>query len=299
MKSVLLQDKREKKKEQGVSRPKMNNNGLNHFIINLTPSYPTYPKLIAAEPMGMWFGNRHDSLGGHARHRRGPGVHPVVLSAVPCYVASTKKMNLDFIGELLGSITVLSLMCIVSLFTYLILVCFRSANDYKNHYRYILTNVFRVLELPGLVFAGVIACQVGAGAGYACTGHDRATEQHFASPDGSAVGMIRGWFSNCYDMVYQCSSTTSCSSTGTSQSCITVPVYCTMTLTDKHPWDYVQAFAELVEGCGWVLTATSTNANLRRIQGQAEHTYWVKVLVSAFNTTTGLDPRVNCLHQLG
>jgi len=158
--------------------------------------------------------------------------------------------------------------------------------------------LFGLAALTGL-FSGRRA------AAFPCTGYDNITDLYIAAANGTVVGRVHGWLSDCY--TYSCNCWQSCSScdcddTGCSTCCSTICETCTA--SDRAPSAYVADVLPHVQACGFASVGgppPGTTVGVRVANPGIEQTWWVRIEVSGLNVTdpAETDPSVVCLHDIG
>jgi hypothetical protein len=132
--------------------------------------------------------------------------------------------------------------------------------------------------------------------GYACITHP-AHNQLFSNPSRDIHGVIHGWLSNCFDDSYSCGESCSTSPTSGQRSCDTN--WCHRAETDRTPRDYVNDVVPFVQRCGFKMVDYIPVIVDKRIpNSNIEERLKVKVSVSRFNGSDGVDEGVQCLYQM-
>ncbi|RDL42337.1 uncharacterized protein BP5553_02316 [Venustampulla echinocandica] len=156
--------------------------------------------------------------------------------------------------------------------------------------------------LPGVAVA-VLALAVLStpAAAYPCPSYYPPYDKPFANANGTLYGVIHGWLSDCYDETYTCGE--SCTTSPADGKVTCSPISCTRSRPVKLPADFVNGAAWRVEKCGFRLVDAVPGVVDKRVPNpRIEGALWVKIAVSAFNSTDiggeGLDKGVRCLYGM-
>jgi len=138
-------------------------------------------------------------------------------------------------------------------------------------------------------------------AAYPCPSYYPPYDKPFANADGTLYGVIHGWLSDCYDETYTCGQSCTTSPANGQETCD--PISCTRPQPFRLPVDFVNSAAWRVENCGFrLVTAVPGVVDKRVPNPRIEGELWVKIAVSAFNSTDiggeRLDDGVKCLYEM-
>ncbi|PMD60714.1 uncharacterized protein K444DRAFT_663075 [Hyaloscypha bicolor E] len=156
--------------------------------------------------------------------------------------------------------------------------------------------------LPRVAVAALaLAVLLTPAAAYPCPNYYPPYDKPFTNVNGTLYGVIHGWLSACYDETYTCGKSCTTPPAGGEVTC--KPISCTRSRPFMLPTDFVDRAAWRVERCGfrlvdWVPGVVDKRVPNPRIEGSL----WVKIAVSAFNSTDvggeGLDEGVRCLYEM-
>lgn len=138
-------------------------------------------------------------------------------------------------------------------------------------------------------------------AAYPCPNYYPPYNRPFTNVNGTLYGVIHGWLSDCYDETYTCGK--SCTTSPADGQVTCSPISCTRPQPDMLPADFVDRAAWRVEKCGFRLVDAVPGVVDKRVPNpRIEGALWVKIAVSAFNSTDvdgeRLDEGVRCLYEM-
>jgi hypothetical protein len=136
---------------------------------------------------------------------------------------------------------------------------------------------------------------------YPCPEYYPPYDRLFTNANGTLHGVIHGWSSDCYTETYMCGK--SCTTSPADEQVSCSPIFCTRSRLFMSPADFVNRAVWRVEKCGFRLVDAIPGVVDKRVPNpRIEGKLWVKIAVSAFNSTDAggerLDEGVRCLYEM-
>ncbi|KAF8860086.1 hypothetical protein BDZ45DRAFT_328116 [Acephala macrosclerotiorum] len=132
---------------------------------------------------------------------------------------------------------------------------------------------------------------------FPCINHYPAYDRPFSNVDNTLYGTIHGWLSSCHWEEYECGETCTTSSNDGRKSCS--PKWCAEERAHAGPIELVNGASKYVERCGFRMVDWVPGVVGMRVPNPAiEKKLWVRVSVSRFNGSEGLEAMVGCLYDI-